>query len=56
MVSGIELTPKEKEFIIENKDTMFPGQIAQELSNNMALENGGYRSRDTVKKFLKVIF
>ena len=55
MVQGIGLTRNEREYIIKNKDTKFPGQIAQELSANFALENGGYRGRQTVKQAIREI-
>ncbi len=53
MVQGTGLTSKEKEFIIENKDRMFPGQIANILSEEYKMENGGYRSPVTIRNFIK---
>ncbi len=53
MVQGISLTPKEKEFIVANKTTMFPSQIARVLSDEFSGENKGLRSPETVKNFIK---
>lgn len=55
MVSGVELTHKEKEFIIQNKDTMFPSQIAKELGERFNSINGGYRSPRVIRKILREI-
>lgn len=53
MVSGIELTPREKEYIRQNKESKFPSQIAVELGEKFEPLNGGYRSKETVRKALK---
>ncbi len=53
MVQGIGITPEEKEYIIHHKNTKFPSQIAQELSDNFAVVNGGYRGKDTIKKVIR---
>ena len=53
MVQGVGVTLNERRFIIEHKEEMFPSQIAHILSANFALENGGFRSKDTVKKTIK---
>ncbi len=53
MTSGMDISPREKQFIEQNKDKMFPAQIAKELSDKFPLDNGGYRSSNTVKKVLK---
>jgi len=53
MVSGKELSDNEKAFIIENKDTMFPSQIAKELSERFPESSGGYRSPRVIRAFLR---
>lgn len=55
MVQGKELTPEEKQFVHAKKSTMFPRQIAAELSSNpeFTMVNGGHRSPITIKNFLK---
>lgn len=53
MVSGIELTPREKEYIRQYKDVKFPSQIAAELGAKFEPLNGGYRAKETVRKALK---
>lgn len=53
MVSGIELAPEEKKFIQTHKDTMFPSQIAATLSKEYPLINGGYRSPETIRDYIK---
>lgn len=51
MVQGIGFSEREKKFVFKNKDTMFPGQIAKELSKFS--ESGGKRSREAVVRLIK---
>lgn len=52
MTSGTPLAPEEKEYILEHlKDG--PARIAYDLGQEFKSINGGFRKRDTVKKFIR---
>ena len=52
MTSGIPLSPGEQQYIIEHIDDG-PANIAHHLGQEFSAINGGFRKRDTVKKFIR---
>lgn len=53
MTSGMEVSSREKRFVSENKNRLFPAQLAKELASRFPVDNGGFRSKRTVKQLLK---
>lgn len=53
MVSGKEFSDREKHFIIENKDKMFPSQLARELASKFPDDNNKYRSPRVIREVIK---
>lgn len=53
MVSGKELSERERQFINDNKDKMFPSQLAKELAHKFPDDNNRYRSPRVIREVLK---
>lgn len=52
MTGGTPLSPGEQQYIIEHIDDG-PANIAHHLGQEFSAINGGFRKRDTVKKFIR---
>lgn len=52
MTSGTPLSPGEQQYIIEHIEDG-PANIAHHLGQEFGVTNGGFRKRDTVKKFIR---